>query len=300
VAAKIGNLKNRDVTLLVLLTAVAHGQQNQAMVAMREVLHLAVWCAVLTGGVYSQVDQSPPGKAAGTIDKDKVADALRKASENTPESIYFVEQLAQAKAVQAIPMLEEKFVSTQDALDRAHIASALVRLGDKDDTYWDFLAKQAALAVESDAPSQAKYDSQGKLVPGPAQEFIAWAKAHNMTTDLALEAAMYRLPGSVLFLAETGDPRGTSLLRRALSSPNFMIQTYAAQGLAQLQDKDSIPLVIDACRRAPAEAATAIADSLVYFDNAAAQSAVDTYIPKDRAKILREARAQGKKLPWSD
>jgi PBS lyase HEAT-like repeat len=78
-----------------------------------------------------------------------------------------------------------------------------------------------------------------------------------------------------------------------------MIEIAAAEGLAELQDKESIPLIIQACERAPAEAAGVIAQSLVYFDDPEAQGAVDRYIPKDRSKILREARAQGKKTPWS-
>ena len=72
-----------------------------------------------------------------------------------------------------------------------------------------------------------------------------------------------------------------------------------ARLLAEIQDKDSIPLIIEACKRAPAAAAAVIAESLVYFDDTEAQRAVDMYVPKDRAKIIREAKAQGKKTPWS-
>jgi hypothetical protein len=78
-----------------------------------------------------------------------------------------------------------------------------------------------------------------------------------------------------------------------------MIEIAAANGLAEIQDEDSIPLIIEACKKAPAAVAGLIAESLIYFDDTEAKSAVDTYVPKDRAKILREARAQGKKLPYS-
>jgi HEAT repeat protein len=131
--------------------------------------------------------------------------------------------------------------------------------------------RQAVPAIESDAPPIASYDSQGKLVPGPSPEF----------------------PGKVLMLAVTGDPRGIPLLRQALSSSNVMIQIFAAEGLAQMKDKDSIPLIIAACQRAPAEAAAAIARSLVYFDDLQAQSAADRYLPNESAKALREAKAKG-------
>ena len=103
--------------------------------------------------------------------------------------------------------------------------------------------------------------SDSQLSPSP--EFIAWAKAHNVTTDSAM-GTMYQLSINVLFLAETGDPRGIPLLRRALSAPSFLIQAAAAKGLALIQDKDSIPLIIEACKRSPS-GSLAIAESLCVF-----------------------------------
>jgi hypothetical protein len=58
-------------------------------------------------------------------------------------------------------------VHADDPLLKAMIAAAIVRLGDKDDTYWDFLVKLAAPALESDAPEFMSYDSQGKAVSAP-------------------------------------------------------------------------------------------------------------------------------------
>jgi len=95
------------------------------------------------------------------------------------------------------------------------------------------------------------------------------------------------------------DPRAIPLLRRALSVHYYQIEIFAAWGLAEVGDKDSIPLIIQACKHAPAEPAEVIAEALVYFDDPAAQNAVDVYIPKERAKIYREAKAQGKKTPFT-
>lgn len=267
--------------------------------AIGQVLHILLWCALLSGVAYSQVQQNQPAKAAAAIDKDKVSDAIEKARQDNDESIYFVEQLAQARAVQAVPMLQEKFVRTQNALDKAHVASALMRLGDKDDIYWDFLMKLATKAVESDAPNFMSYDSQGKSVPGPSPEFEAWAKAHKLSPTGLGEEHMYLLPGPVAFLALTGDSRAVPLLRRALLSPNYQIEIVAAMGLAEIGDNDSIPLIIEACKKAPTEAAAVLARSLVYFDDNAAQSAVDQFIPKDMAKLYRDAKAHGQKTPLS-
>jgi HEAT repeat protein len=160
--------------------------------------------------------------------------------------------------------------------------------------------KQATPTLESDAPDFMSYDSQGKSVPGPSPEFESWVKAHNLDPTGLGEDSLYVLPGKVAFLGWSRDPRAIPLLRQALSSPNHMVEIAAAMGLAEIGDKDSIPFIIEACRKAPGEAAAVIAQALVYFDDDEAQNAVDKYIPKDIAKIYRDAKAHGKKTPWSN
>jgi HEAT repeat protein len=95
-------------------------------------------------------------------------------------------------------------------------------------------------------------------------------------------------------VAETRDPRGIRLLRRAHSSPNSETQNIKASGLARAQDKDSVQLIIDVCKNAPPDVASVIAaNALVYFDDPRAQSAVDQYLSKDAAKFSRAQKADG-------
>jgi HEAT repeat protein len=200
--------------------------------------------------------------------------------------------IANAGAVQAVPVLEEQFKRATDVDTKLSIAAGLVKLKDRDDTYWNFLLEQATLAVDSNIPDPVFSESQGKVVMlGP--ELITWADAHSVSVNTALQYARYDYPSKVLPLATTGDPRGIPLLRRALQARNYLIVLWGAMGLAQIQDKESIPLIIAAAKRAPPGSDMAIAEPLIYFDDAQAQSAVDTYMPKDRAAIYREARARG-------
>ena len=93
------------------------------------------------------------------------------------------------------------------------------------------------------------------------------------------------------------DRRAIPLLNRALLSRDHLIQAEAAEGLALFGDKASIPLILEACRKAPARAAGLIAASLVYFDDPAAQAAVDQFLPEKEARDLRErVRAGGRPL----
>jgi hypothetical protein len=264
--------------------------------AIRHFFLALVWCALLTGVAYGQAQQ--PEKLAYGADMANVPDAIARVKSGEFGGAH-VDLITRAGAVEAVPVLEEQFARVQDPLLKAKIAAALVRLGDKDDTYWDFLVKLATPALESDAPDFMRHDSQGKSLPGPSPEFVAWAKAHNLTPTGLGEDSFYVLPGKVAFLGWSRDPRAIPLLRRALLSPNYQIEIAAALGLAEIGDKDSIPFIIEACKRAPAEPAAAIAQALVYFDDNVAQSAVDQYIPKDVAKIYRDATAHGKKTPWT-
>lgn len=252
-----------------------------------KVSYLFVWCALLAAISYGQPGQNQ--RAPSELDKLKP---------DTDESMHHVEVVSHAGMVEAIPILEEKFVRRQSPLDKAKIAQVLVKLGDKNDTYWDYLVELVTIAVKSDAPDVADYDAQGKDVPRLSPKFVAWAEAHNLSPNIAAENATYILPGEVMLLGGTGDRRAIPLLRQALLSPNYLIESAAAEGLAQIGDEASVPLIISACKGAPADPASGIAESLVYFDDSQAQSAVDAYVPKELAKARRDERAAGKKGPF--
>jgi HEAT repeat protein len=181
-------------------------------------------------------------------------------------------------------ILKKTFLNTQDELDKARTASALISLGDKDDIYWDFLLRLETSLLEGEVSSAVKSDSQGKPIEGPSSD-EAWAKQDRELNEMLT---------FVEIVAETREPRGVRLLRRALSSPNSETQNIAASGLARAQDKDAVSLIIDVCKNAPPDVASVIAaNALVYFDDPRAQSAVDQYLSKDAAKFSRAQKAEG-------
>jgi hypothetical protein len=258
-----------------------------------QVLHIVMWFALLTGVAYGQAEQDQPQKLAYGADMANVPNAITKVKSGEFSGVH-VDLIARAGALEAIPVLKEQFARVQDPLLKAKIAAALVRLGDKDDTYWDFLVKLATPGLESDAPDFMRRDSQGKSLPGPSPEFEAWVKAHNLDPAGLGEDSFYVLPGKVAFLGWSRDPRAIPLLRQALLSPNYQIEIAAALGLAEIGDKDSIPFIVEACKRAPAEAAAAIAQALVYI---VAQSAVDQYIPRTEQKYIAMKRLTERRRP---
>jgi HEAT repeat protein len=234
-----------------------------------------------------QFMRDPDARAAAQAGEEQCLpppDPIEALRRNDGDPRFYVGKAAATYPAETVAILKENFVNTQDERHKAQIASALIELGDNEDIYWDFLSRQAISALESEASSAGKYDSQGKPIEGPSPE-DAWAKQDAIDNVVLL---------FVETVAETRDPRGVRILQRALSSPNFEIQNIAASGLARARDKDSVPLIIDVCKNASPDVASVIAaNALVYFNDPRAQSAVDQYLSKDAAKFAREQKANG-------
>jgi len=262
---------------------------NHMCQTTRQVFCLLFCCALLIGVAHGQPEKNPPQTLHFALDKARVDGAVDKVTHGKFD-LMDVEIIAQAGERPAIPVLKEQFIKSQDPNTKMKIAAALVRLGEKDDSYWDYMAQQVTPVIES--PDPRIYDPEGKPVPEQlSPDYLKWAKDHNLPFD-----PVYQLPVTVLLFGETGDPRGVPLLRRGLLSHNYFIQAVAARGLAQAQDKDSIPLIIEACQRSPEEGVPIIAKSLLYFEDPRAEAAFDRYEPKEYAKLFRDLKAMGEKF----
>jgi HEAT repeat protein len=211
-------------------------------------------------------------------------DPIEVLKRNDGDSRFYVGKAAATHPAETVAILKENFGNTQDERRKAEIASALIGLGEKDDIYWDILLRLETSLLEGQVSSAVKSDSREKPIEGPSS-YEAWAKQDREFNEMLT---------FVEIVAETRDPRGVRLLRRALSSPNPETQNIAASGLARAQDKDSISLIIDVCKNAPPDVAGVIAqNALVYFDDPRAKSAVDQYLSKETAKFAREQKADG-------
>lgn len=193
-----------------------------------------------------------------------------------------------------IPILKEHFDRSSKWLTKPKSAAALIRLGVRDDVYWEFLAKQASAAVESEVPFPLMFDSQGKVVKEAlSPEFLSWAKTHSKAANEAAYAQFYEIPGSVLLLGMTRDARALAIFRKGMSSPNYYVQAFSARGLAKMKDADSISIIIEACEKAPSDVAMLIAQSLLAFNDPRASTAAERFITDTEfLKALRRSMAE--------
>src|ERR1035441_7667954 len=149
---------------------------------------------LLAFAAHGHAQPAPSAQSAQPTPASRASDAIDHVNRNdlgqgVVDASSYVDQILVAHAVQGIPALEAYFARAKDDETKAMIASALVRLGDKDDAYWDFLVKQATAVLDSDLPFP--YNLSGGTPESPfSPEFLAWAKARNLPPGgEALEAA---------------------------------------------------------------------------------------------------------------
>src|SRR5207248_1278425 len=103
-----------------------------------------------------------------------------------------------------IPGLKFAFAHREAKNQKQAIAATLLRLGEKSDRYFDFLAVYAREAVEDRTPSFFRYDENGRAVRGEfSAEFANWCALNGKDPKsiAAIQVSVY-LP-DVLALAET-------------------------------------------------------------------------------------------------
>jgi hypothetical protein len=133
-----------------------------------------VWYFALAA-VLSPASLSAQNAPAAPSQSDQLATSIARARSGNVDTSD-VEIIAEAGAVQAISSLEEQFGRTTDVGTKTKIANGLVGLGDKHNTYWNYLLEQATLAVDSDVPDALFSDPLGKTVDQISSELQAWLK----------------------------------------------------------------------------------------------------------------------------
>jgi hypothetical protein len=182
---------------------------------------LCTSCVFVASGRSPQVQTE---KLPYAVDRANVPDAIAKVKSGEFRAVH-VDLIARASAIEGIPALKDQFDRVRDPLLKDKIAAALLRLGEKDDKYWEFLVNEAKAALESNTPNFVSYDSEGKAVSAPSPEFEAWLQTSGTSDESAMDDSMYLLPGRVALLGWSGDPRAV------LPSPRIIF--------AKLHDSDS-------------------------------------------------------------
>ena len=259
-----------------VLVLQASAQQNQPQIAGAE-----------SSGLLSAAEVQR--KAESALDRIQRSDV----GVGIVDATDYIEWAAHAEPARAIPVLEAFFARSQESDLRAEIASVLVSLGDEDQQYWTLILRQAQLAVSEDPPNP--FESGGSadtLGICGSEEFLEWAKSHNLAPEAACEEAVTGIGDKLRPLVESGDRRGSPVLELALKSQNPITQLQAACGLVLIGDPNSVGFVIETIRDAPQDRARTLADCLIESSDPRAEAVVHQYLPDVNFAEAHQFRAQ--------
>jgi hypothetical protein len=187
-----------------------------------------------------------------------------------------------------LPALRQAFEESEGKREKQYIAGTLIKLGDKDARYFEYLAGFARRAVESSAPTIFTTGPDGMVVKGVVNpEFDRWCREHGLDVQRELANQLRTYPEDLMLLATARDARGRDLLRLGLASQNPLIVVQAAQGLGVLDDRAYIPEIVSAASRFPVNTiGVSITAVLSAYQDEAVQREILAALPDPRLREM--------------
>ena len=186
-----------------------------------------------------------------------------------------------------IPALRAAFEKRTDKAEKQEIAVTLLRLGEKADRYFNFLASYASQAINDHTPLFQKYDQDGRGVRGELSPvFEIWCATNHKDPMEVVGIQLYTYPQDVLALAKAGDPRALDLFRRGLESENPAIVALSVQGLGRLNETSALPAIAKAGDRLQSSDRFVISTELPWFGTPEAYQLMERWDPNPRSRQL--------------
>lgn len=222
---------------------------------------------------------------------------LIKYFERPPYPLFVIRRLIDLADPVVIPALRVAFEQESSDLTRQFLAATLVRLGETDSRYFDYVAQAAFAAAASDLPYRDRPAAETlDDILQRHDEMFGWAQAHNVTALEAIRMATIELPAAVEALGEAADHRSLPILLRGLDSPNVLVVREAAFGLARLHDPTAVQPITESCKRLTPDERPLVAKALLYFEGRAARRAAESMIADPER--VRRWRAEVKRNGW--
>jgi hypothetical protein len=198
-----------------------------------------------------------------------------------------------------IPRYRELFSTLSDDLPDGELGRAkqmlalvLLNLGQRDDVYFEELARYARAAASGNAPAMFEYDAEGnenKSRKNP--EYVSWCADHHLETGECFNAVR-SFALDVMWLAQARDSRAIPILRQTLSNRESGMVSIAALWLAWLNDTASIPLIAASIQRFPPRLAGSIAANMADFKDPRIDPLLDRFVtdPQWRQELAEKRK----------
>jgi hypothetical protein len=188
------------------------------------------------------------------------------------------------------PAYKELFGKMTERRQLQALAVALLKHGQKDDVYFETLAKYAGEAILADPPPPGEFDEKGNEITDQlSPRFVKWCEVKHLQRNPCLDLT-YGFPFDVAELAAANDRRAIPIFRQGLRSLNHGMVAMSVLGLALLNDTDSIPLIATHMQRFPPRLAERIAENIADFDDPRIAPILDRFVRDKNHRLEIDGR----------
>lgn len=146
---------------------------------------------------------------------------------------------------EAVAQIKQRFHESTSREERRDIVRHLVMFHHADPEHFDYLLEIGGQALQDPIPFSVESAWDGTShVPELSEQFVAWARAHEMSLEDAGRAGMEQAQDFGL-VATSGGPLVLPVLREALLAESGMMFLSAARALARLGDERSIQTIYE-------------------------------------------------------
>lgn len=192
---------------------------------------------------------------------------------------FYVDVLSRPSDPAMLSALRAAFTSKASVPEREIVAAILLRLGDRSDIYFNYLAGPAKVAVEDRTPqarrNDAKIDDPIEYTP----EFTKWCEENHKDPKEILDLQYHVYPRVLQQLALAQDARSREIFRKGVESPLLFVLLASVEGLGRLHDTAALPSIIRAVSRDRENLALPVAMQLPWFRDPEAERWIDLLVP---------------------
>jgi hypothetical protein len=195
-----------------------------------------------------------------------------------------------------IPALRASFERHDEKKDKQLLAATLLRLGEKSDRYFDFLAGYAITAIGDRTPFFERFDQHGQAVRGQfSAGFESWCTQNSKDPRAVAAIQLGTYLEDVKLLAEVADPRARELFKRGIYSNNPGVVAFSVQGLARLRDLTAIPQISQVVERIPIGERTVVGCQLAWYSEPAADRLFEMLVPNGALRAYTRKNVESAK-----
>ena len=222
----------------------------------------------------------------------EAVDRLHKKIQENPNDLDTGRKACASDDINTVPLCRAVFELAKEKLPKIAAATHMIRRGFREEPYVNFLFGNAKRAIEEDVPLMFLYSSDGSIVTSKDSskgvfnpEFDTWAQSKGLSRQQGIALVNERQVDIISSAFLLGSAPIGPELERGLKHRNEQLAGACAVALAQIDERQAIPLIVARIRELPKDARASMNTALGAFGGPDADKALAEFVPDAKKRL---------------